>query len=107
MMGYFRVKRVCLVYGWKDIDEDYRYVAERYYPKANKQNKNLDRQTRSRLYNTVFNIVDYQRYDKSVELDVLAHLENRAMLYIDETQLFKDMVDLLKSDHIAIPRYST
>lgn len=107
MMGYFRVKRVCLVYGWKDIDEDYRYVAERYYPKANKQNKNLDRQTRSRLYSTVFNIIDYQRYDKSVELDVLAHLEKRAMLYIDETQLFKDMVALLKSDHIAIPRYST
>ena len=50
MLGYFKVKPVCLVYGWKDIADDYRYVAERYFPSASKQNKNIDRQTRGRLY---------------------------------------------------------
>ena len=54
MLGYFKVKPVCLVYGWKDIAEDYRYVTERYFPLASKQNKNIDRQTRGRLYHTVF-----------------------------------------------------
>ena len=107
MLGYFKVKPVCLVYGWKDIAEDYRYVAERYFPLASKQNKNIDRQTRGRLYHTVFNIVGYQRYDKPVELDLLTHLHKRVMLYVDETQLFKDVVTWLKSKQVAIPRYST
>jgi hypothetical protein len=39
ILGYFKVKRVCLVYRWKDIKDDYQYVAERYFPKANKQIK--------------------------------------------------------------------
>ncbi len=107
MLGYFKVKPVCLVYGWKDIVDDYRYVAERYFPLASKQNKNINRQTRGRLYHTVFDIVGYQRCDKPVELDVLTHLEKRAMLYVDETQLFKDVVTWLKSKQVAIPRYST
>ncbi len=107
MLGYFKVKPVCLVYGWKDIADDYRYVAERYFPLASKQNKNIDRQTRGRLYHTVFNIVGYQRYEQPVELDLLTHLNKRAILYVDETQLFKDVIALLKLKQVAIPRYST
>ena len=107
MLGYFKVKPVCLVYGWKDIADDYRYVAERYFPSASKQNKNIDRQTRGRLYHTVFSIVGYQRYDQPVELELLTYLNKRATLYVDETQLFKDMVALLESKQVAIPRYST
>lgn len=45
MLGYFRIKRVCLVYQWRDICDDYFYIAQRYYPKASKRNKNIGRQT--------------------------------------------------------------
>ncbi len=107
MLGYFKVKHVCLIYGWKEINEDYRYVAERYFPKANKQNKNLSRQDRSRLYNTLLGMNDYQRCDESIELELLSHLEKRAMCYVDEAQLFKDAVSFLKLKQVAIPGYST
>ncbi len=66
MLGYFKVKRVCLIYRWKDIVTDYHYVADRYFPDASRQNKNLDRQTRSRLYNTVFDLTGYQRCNNSI-----------------------------------------
>ncbi len=44
-LGYFRIKRVCLIYQWHEIADDYLHVAQRYYPKASKRNKNLNRQT--------------------------------------------------------------
>lgn len=47
MLGYFRVKRVCLIYQWHEISDDYNHVAQRHYSKASKRNKNLKRQTRS------------------------------------------------------------
>lgn len=50
MLGYFKVKRVCLIYRWKDIVVDYHYIAERYFPDASRQNDIIDRQTRCRLY---------------------------------------------------------
>jgi len=64
-MGYFKVKPVCLIYNWKDIE------------------------------------VDYQRCNKEEEIKLLAHREQRAILYVDEKQLFKDAIILLKSNHMA------
>ena len=43
MLGYFRIKRACLVYQWHEIVDDYYHVARRYYPKASKKKKNLKR----------------------------------------------------------------
>ena len=34
MLGYFRIKRVCLVYQWHEIVDDYYHVVQRYFPKA-------------------------------------------------------------------------
>ena len=107
MLGYFKLKPVCLTYRWGDIVEDYNYVAERYFPSATRKKKNLNRQTRSRLYNLVFAMVGYQRCDQSVCLDLLNQLERRAKSYIDETQLFHDAIAFLKLKEVAIPRYST
>jgi TnpA family transposase len=107
MLGYFKVKKVCLVYGWKTIETDYHYICERYFPNANKHNKNIDRETRRRLYNIIFDIKNYNRCNHGVQSTLLSDLTERAAQYIDETQLFKDAINLLKSMNVAIPRYST
>jgi TnpA family transposase len=107
MLGYFKVKQVCLIYRWKDIVTDYHYVADRYFPDASRQNKNLDRQTRSRLYNTVFDLTGHQRCNNLIEAELQVQLEKRAKYYIDESQLLSDAVIFLKSKQTSIPRYST
>ena len=70
MLGYFKIKPVCLLYQWKDIDQDYRYIAERYYPSANKQKQNISRLTRNRLYRRVFELFDYARFTKLIKYDL-------------------------------------
>jgi TnpA family transposase len=107
MLGYFKVKKVCLIYGWKKIEADYNYIVDRYFPQANKHNKNIDRDTRSRLYNIIFDFKEYNRCDQSIQSTLLSDLIERAAIYIDETQLFKDAIHLLKSMNVAIPKYST
>ena len=84
--GYFKVKKVSLVYGWKDIEQDYQYVANRYFPHANKQKKNIDRVTRKRLYDTLFSTTDYKRCDQNIQNSLLSELTERAAIYIDETR---------------------
>jgi len=107
ILGYFKVKPVRLIYNWKDIEVDYRYLVERYYPTASKKMQNIARYTKSRLYKKIFDIVDYQYCDNSIEIDLITHLITKAKCYVDETQLFKDAVNFLKSKLVAIPRYST
>ncbi|MFT7111434.1 MAG: hypothetical protein ACI9PC_000035 [Porticoccaceae bacterium] len=92
MLGYFKIKKVCLIYRWKDIVADYHYIADSYFPDASRQNKNIDRQTRSRLYTIVFDLTDYQRCNRSIEGDLQIQLERRAKYYIDESQLLSDAV---------------
>ncbi|NQY35632.1 MAG: Tn3 family transposase [Alteromonadaceae bacterium] len=106
MLGYFKVKSVCLIYNWKDIEADYQYISMRYFPNASKQRKNISRLVRSRLYKRLLDIGDHQRFNKAAD-EISVHLEQRARLYVDETQLFKDTIILLKSKHMAIPGYST
>ncbi len=107
MLGYFKIKRVCLVYKWKDIKDDYQYIVKRYFPHASRQNKKLTRQSRSRIYGAVFNILNYQRCNKATESQLLTHLQARAKVYVDEIQLFRDSVNFLKTNQTAIPGYST
>lgn len=107
MLGYFKVKPVCLIYRWKDIVDDYCYIADRYFPNATKKNKNINRQTRSRLYNIAFDINGSQRCNQAIEIELLDQLKRRAIYYIDETQLFHDSLIFLKSKGVAVPRYST
>ena len=39
ILGYFNAKPVTLVYRWKDIEADYFYVAQRYYPAVTRKKK--------------------------------------------------------------------
>jgi TnpA family transposase len=107
ILGYFKFKKACLTYQWKDIEVDYQYIARRYFPSANKQKQNIDRLTRSRLYQRALIFSNYQRCDKNIESQLLSQLERRAKYYIDETQLFHDAMTFFKSKQVAVPRYST
>ena len=50
MLGYFNAKPVTLVYQWHEIEVNYAYIAQRYYPAVIRKKKNINRQTRNRLY---------------------------------------------------------
>lgn len=106
MLSYFKVKPVHLIYDWRDIEEDYRYIAGRYFPAASKRQFNIDRFTRRRLYEKVEALQEYQRYDNGVENELLEHLQARARTYVDEEQLFRDTIQFLKGKQVAIPAYS-
>ena len=106
MLGYFKVKPVCLIYDWSDIEGDYRYIASRYYPSASKHRVNITRFTRRRLYQKVTEQQDYQRFDKTIENQLEKHLLSRAKIYVEESQLFKDTIQFLKTKHVSIPAYS-
>lgn len=106
MLSYFKVKPVHLVYDWRDIEDDYRYISQHYFPTASKRQFNIDRFTRRRLYEKVEALQEYQRYDNGVENELLEHLQVRARTYVDEEQLFRDTILFLKSKQVAIPSYS-
>ena len=107
MLGYFRIKRVCLVYQWHEVADDYYHVAQRYYPKASKKKKNINRQTRSELYKKVFAIEGFKRFDKQDDETLSSHLLARSKHYMDHRELFYDALTWLKSKEIAVPGYST
>jgi len=107
MLGYFKFKPVCLTLQWKAIFGDYRYIAERYFPGANLQNNTISRFVRVRYYRRIFTMLDYQRFSKEHEQELLAKLFKHAAYYIDESQLFNSAITFLESEQIAIPGYST
>ena len=90
MLGYFRIKRVRLVYQWHETLDDYYHVAQRYYPKASKKKKNISRQTRSELYKKVFAIEGFKRCDKTAEEAIASHLIGRAKYCMVHRELFYD-----------------
>jgi len=107
MLGYFKFKPVCLKFRWKPIASDYQYIAERYFPGANLQNKPISRFVRIRYYRRIFQMLDYQRFSKELEQELLEQLFKYAAYYIDEAQLFNSAITFLESKQIAIPGYST
>ena len=77
----------------KDIVADYHYVADRYFPDASRQNKNLGRQTRSRPYTMAFDLTGYQRCNRSIENDLQIQLEKRAhnIFLFNDWKLFRKL----------------
>ena len=107
MLGYFKFKPVCLKLQWKGIASDYQYIAERYFPGANLQKNTISRFVRIRYYRRIFQMLDYQRFSKELEQELLEQLFKHAAYYIDEAQLFNRAITFLELKQIAIPGYST
>ncbi|MCU7882419.1 MAG: DUF4158 domain-containing protein [Candidatus Thiodiazotropha sp. (ex Lucinoma aequizonata)] len=58
LLGYFKVKSVVLNFGYVEISDDLRFIANEFYPGIKIKRYNLARSQRSRLYQRTFELVN-------------------------------------------------
>ncbi len=105
LLGYFRLKPVVLNFGYAEISDDLRFIANEFYPGIKIKRHNLTRSQRSRLYQRTFELVNYGSYDQAYLPGLMEHAAKTASASIEARYLLDDCIDYLALNRIAIPKY--
>jgi Tn3 transposase DDE domain/Domain of unknown function (DUF4158) len=107
LLGYFKVKPVMLNPGYHQIKQDIKYVCKNILPGAGLRPFNLPQKARIRIYQRIFRLTNYQRWQDKLHSSVLIKdLSEQALGWVQPRSLFDRAIELLSAHQIAIPGYT-
>lgn len=108
LLGYFKSKPVTIQPKYHTIKHDIQYVADNILPGKRFRPFNLSSKSISRLYQKIFNLLDYQRFSMKVHSSgLINHLAQQANSWVYPRSIFDAAIEYLSLRRIAIPGYST
>jgi TnpA family transposase len=107
LLGYFKSRPVVLNPGFVDIEEDLRFIAKEQLHLPGIRRFSLNQKQKDRLYQKIFDLLDYQKWQSSYQQDkLIPHLQKVAKSWIDPRYLFDATTEYLSLSRIAIPKYT-
>jgi len=105
LLGYFKFKPVILEFGFSQIKEDFNSVKQVYFPEKKLKQRNLSRSQKSRLYQRIFTLTNYQIFSDEIRKRLEEKAQLIALVNFDSRYIFDECVDYLVSQNTAIPKY--
>ncbi len=107
LLGYFKSRPVVLSPSFGDVEEDLRFIAKEQLPGPSIRRFSLDQKQKDRLYQKIFDLLNYQKWrDKQDRSVLITHLQQIAKSWIEPRYLFDATTEYLSLCRIAIPKYT-
>jgi TnpA family transposase len=106
LLGYFKNKPISVDFNFTEVRKDLEYILQTYIPSKKVPRQTLSRQLKSRLYNLVYQLMDYKKFDAQTEAKLLLRAESEVLICIEPRHIFDDCIDHLAYERIVIPSYS-
>ncbi len=107
LLGYFKSRPVVLNLSFGDVEEDLRFITKEQLPGPGIRRFSLSQKQKDRLYQKIFDLLNYQRWQNSHHRDnLISHLQQIAKSWIEPRYLFDATTEYLSLNRIAIPKYT-
>lgn len=106
LLGYFKIKPICLNASFGDTESELRFIASEHYNKAKLKRFTVSPAQISRFYKRIFELVNYHEWNKSWQARLSAHANEIAATCIEPRYLFDTCIEFLAVNRVAIPRYT-
>ena len=107
LIGYFRAKAVVPKFGLREAKKDVEYIRDTYFPGKKFQFNTLAESTRLKLVEKMLKILDFQRFTKEHQQNLMDRLQDVATIYSDPQYIFDECLAFFGQKRIALPGYST
>jgi len=105
LLGYFKFKPIILEFGFLQIKEDFNSIKQVYFPEKKLKQRNLSRSQKSRLYQRIFTLTNYQIFSDEIRKRLEEKAQSIALVNFDARYIFDECIDYLVSQNTAIPKY--
>lgn len=107
LMGYFKCKPVLLNPSYKDMQDDLAFIAKFNFKGLTFRRFSLKADQKFRIYKRILALVGVENWkDKEHHSQLVEHLLNCAMHWVEPRALFDASIEYLAHQKIAIPAYS-
>jgi len=106
LLGYFKIKPVILNFTFSQVKDDFKFVASEYFPDNKFKQQNLSRSQKSRIYNRIFNINNYNSFSREISHQLQEKAIEIGAINIESRYIFDECIDYLSRSKTAIPSYS-
>jgi len=108
-LGYFKSKRMFFTFGIKEIEEDTKYILQRYFPEADEiesQNIEIWKSTKLDHQARILTLLNYKHCSPEVKQALLKKAHSLATICTKPIFIFKELINYLENNRIVIPGYS-
>lgn len=106
LLGYFKIKPICLNVSFGDTESDLRFIASEHYDKTTLKRFTVSPAQISRFYKRIFELVSYHEWNKSWQTRLLTHVNDIAATCIEPRYLFDPCIEFFAVHRVAIPKYT-
>ncbi|MEE8056514.1 MAG: Tn3 family transposase [Pseudomonadales bacterium] len=106
LLGYFREKPVVARFRFRDVQDDSKYVIDRYYPGQRLPRKDLSQSQVYYLRNKLFDMLHYRNPDSEIKSNLEVFLADVATICAEPRYLFDECLAFFTRERITLPRYT-
>lgn len=99
LLGYFKIKPICLNASFGDTESDLRFIASEYYDKPTLKRFSVSPAQISRFYKRIFELRKHHEWNKSWQARLTAHANEIAATCIEPRYLFDACIEFLSVNY--------
>lgn len=106
-LGYFKASRRFFTFSWDDVQEDVNYLLRHVFPLENHPNTFPKKNTRLAQQKIILTGCRYRRFGQHEHQWLFNKVKQLAKLYAQPRLLLAELLQLLNTERITIPGYTT
>jgi len=105
-LGYFKARHMFFIFHLNEVDEDVRYVGERYFPDFKDDEPTIARGTRLKQQRLILGLCNYRSWNAGAQKKLDAKARQAAMICAKPIYLFRELIYHLADQRMVAPGYS-
>jgi len=105
-LGYFKARQQFFVFRLREVDEDIRYLQERYFPTIRFQAVEIAKGTRLKQQRAILALFHYRYCDAAARQHVTAKAQQAARVCAKPVYVFRELWQYLTTQRLVAPGYT-
>jgi len=105
-LAYFKARHMFFIFRLVEVQQDAKYVVDRYFPDFSLVDLNISKITRLNQHRLILELCRYNSCNKQQRQQLEVKARQSATLCAKPVYILRQMMDYLEDHHIVIPAYS-
>jgi TnpA family transposase len=105
-LGYFKARQLFFVFGLRDVEEDVRYLQERYFVTTHFRAEEISKVTRLKQQRVILALCNYRHCDAVARHQLAVKAQQAARVCAKPVYIFRELWHFLTTQRLVAPGYT-
>jgi hypothetical protein len=105
-LGYFKARQLFFVFSLRDVEEDVRYLQDRYFATAHFRAEEISKVTRLKQQRVILTLCNYRHCDAAARHQLAVKAQQAARVCAKPVYIFRELWHFLTTQRLVAPGYT-